>query len=152
MRTGYLVCKIYICKMSSTVTFYYNPALDWNLWRLIKNCREWTCPAFLPLSLGNLLFLLPPLAFDGVITVHFVKSSRVPGKVYDWGPQKPSLCRCLPKSLVACKSREECGDHGSCFCGVRSTPGCNNWAKGMQILMVSGWGCLYEISQTVIKY
>lgn len=98
--------------------------------------------SFLPLSLRNLLFLFPPLAFGRGITVCFVKSGRVPGKVCNSDLQKPDLCRRLHKSLVACKSGEECGDHGNYFCGVSSALGCKNWAKGLQTPMVSGWICL----------
>jgi len=68
--------------------------------------------SFFPLSLRNLLFLFPLLAFDGVITVCFVKSSRVPGKVCNWDLQKLNLRRRLRKLLTAFKPSEERGDHG----------------------------------------
>lgn len=81
-------------------------------------------------------------AFDSVVTMCFVKSSGVPVKVCNSDLQKPDLCRRLCKSLVASKSSEEHGDHGGYFCSVRSALGCKNCAKGLQTVMVSGWGCL----------
>lgn len=145
MHTGYLVCTIYICKILSAVTFPLQSCIWLKSLKVDKKTvgNGTAQPiSFLPLSLRNLLILFPPLVFDGVITVCFVKSSRAPGKVCNSEPQKPDLCRRLRKSLVACKSSEERSDHGSYFCGVRSALGCKNGAKGLQTLMGSAWGCL----------
>lgn len=132
MHTGYLVCTIYICKILSAVTF----SLVTCIWLKSLKLDQKTVivQAFLPFSLGNLLFLLPPLVFNGVITVH--QSSRVPRDVYNSDPQKLDHCKSPHWSLVACKSTRDHSDHGSYFCFVRSALGRKNWAKGMQTLMV----------------
>lgn len=81
-------------------------------------------------------------AFDSVVAMYFVKYSRVPVKVCNSDLQKPDLCQRLCKSLVASKSIEEHDDLGGYFCSLRSALECKNCAKGLQTVMVSGWGCL----------
>lgn len=103
---------------------------------------EWNRPAHIlptPFALPFFFFLLS-LAFDGVITVQFVKSR---GKGSKSDPQSLALVGdCVKLLLLASPAKSYDGDRRSCFCGFRNAPVYKNWAKALQIFMVSGWGCL----------